>query len=94
MDALDGNVHISPELVHAIPIAGLLSRFLHAVQSNEPSAVLARTLEKLAEERKWQQLVSPLRKILTGDRDPQMVFGLDPDNTAIISTLLGHLAAP
>ena len=93
-DGLDGNVHIMPELIYAIPIAGELERFLEAAQNNQPTSTLARTLEQLAEHEPWRQLPGPLRRILAGDRDPDMTAGLTPGNAAIISTLLGHLAAP
>ena len=58
-DALNGNVHIPPELALAIPIAGELSRLLYAAQNNEPSSALARTLEKLAEYEQWHPLLTP-----------------------------------
>lgn len=91
-DALDGTVHISPELAQAIPIAGELSRVLYAAQNNEPSSDLARALESIAEYEQWRQLVKPLRSILSGNRAPEITADLTPANTVIISTLLGHLA--
>jgi tetratricopeptide (TPR) repeat protein len=92
-DALDGSVHIPPELALAMPIAGELSRVLGAAQNNEPSSALSRTLEQIAEHEQWRQLLNPLRRILAGDRDPGITAGLTPANTVIISTLLGHLTA-
>jgi tetratricopeptide (TPR) repeat protein len=93
-DALDGEVDIDPELVHAIPIAGELSRFLGRAQANQPSSALARMLELLAEQDPWRELADPLRRILAGDRDSGLSAGLAPGNAAIISALLGHLATP
>jgi hypothetical protein len=90
-DALDGTVHIPPELAQAIPIAGELSWVLLAAQNNEPSSNLARALESIAEYEQWHQLVKPLRIILSGNRTPEITAGLTPANTVIISTLLGHL---
>ena len=92
-DALDGTVHIPPELAQAIPIAGELSRVLHAAQNNEPSSNLARALEEIAKYEQWHQLVKPLRIILSGNRTPEITAGLTPANTVIISTLLGHLTS-
>ena len=79
---------IPPELTSAIPIAGVLSLVVQAAQNNQSSPDLARTLEELAAEEQWRQLVSPLRKILTGDRAPQMVTGLTPADKTI------HLDTP
>jgi tetratricopeptide (TPR) repeat protein len=93
-DALDDALHIPSELAQAIPIAGELSRFLHAVQNDEPSSVLARMLEKLGEQENWNELLTPLRRILAGDRDPEMTSGLTSANAVIVSQLLGHLAEP
>jgi tetratricopeptide (TPR) repeat protein len=93
-DALDGGVHIAPELTSAIPIAGVLSLVVQAAQNNQSSPDLARTLEHLAAEEQWRLLASPLRRILAGDRDPQMVAGLTLADKTIISTLLGHLTPP
>jgi hypothetical protein len=92
-DALDGTVHIPPELAQAIPIAGELSRVLLASQNNEPSSNLARALESIAKYEQWHQLVKPLRSILSGNRAPEITAGLTPANTMIISTLLSHLTS-
>jgi len=95
LDVLGGTMRIPPNLAHAIPIATLLSDFLRAVQSNETSSHLARTLEKrLAAEDQWRPLLDPLRSILAGRRDPELATGLDPGNAEIIYTLLGHLTLP
>jgi hypothetical protein len=93
-DALDGSVHIQPELVQAIPIAGELSRFLGAAQNNEPDSILTQALEMLAEHEQWRQLPDPLRRILAGDRDPGITTGLTHGNAVIISELLGYLVTP
>ena len=92
-DAMDGSVHIPPELAQAIPIAGQLSRVLHAAQNNEPSSNLARALEKIAEYEQWHQLVKPLRSILSGNRSPEITADLTPANTVVISTLLSYLTS-
>jgi tetratricopeptide (TPR) repeat protein len=93
-DALDGIVHVDPELVQAIPIAGALSRFLQAVQHDEPGSALARMLESVGEQDRWTELLNPLRRILAGDRGPQIATGLTPASVAIVSELLAHLAEP
>jgi hypothetical protein len=41
-----------------------------------------------------QPIVSAIHKILAGERGPQMTSGLDKASAVIITTLLGHLAAP
>jgi hypothetical protein len=93
MEVLEGVLRIPPELAYAMPISRVLAEVLFAAQKGQVSPALARTLEKLEEEQ-WQPLLSPIRKILAGDRDPQITSRLDHISTVIITTLLGHLNAP
>jgi tetratricopeptide (TPR) repeat protein len=93
-DALDGSVSVPPELAQCVPIAGELSQLLQATQTGETSPALGRALDELAESRQWQQLATPLRKILAGDRDPGITTGLDPSSSVVITTLLTNLRPP
>lgn len=49
-------------------------------------------LASLAEHADWRQLVAMLRRIRTGERDPALVTGLDPIDTAIVRRALAALA--
>lgn len=49
-------------------------------------------LASLDEHADWQQVVAVLRRIRTGERDPAVVTGLDPIDTAIVARALAALA--
>lgn len=49
-------------------------------------------LASLAEHADWRQVVAVLRRIRTGERDPALVTGLDPIDTAIVRRALAALA--
>jgi hypothetical protein len=94
-DALDGIVHIPPELAYAMPVNNLLAQVLFSAQNGQTSPALARALEDLAGKGgQLQPLVGAIHKILAGERDPRITSGLDRVPAAIVATLLGHLAAP
>lgn len=92
-DALNGIVRIPSELAYAMPINNVLAEVLFAAQNGQTSPGLARMLESLAGQKRWQPLVSTIQNILAGNRDLQVTAGLDQASAAIITTLLGHLIA-
>jgi tetratricopeptide (TPR) repeat protein len=94
LDALDGSVYIPLAMADAMPISGFLSTFLQAAMNNEPTTELGRGLEELAGIERWRPLVEPLKGILAGSRNLNMISGLDSGNKPIISTLLRNLDVP
>lgn len=53
---------------------------------------LALILASLEEHADWRQVVTVLRRIRTGERDPALITGLDPIDTAIVRRALAALA--
>jgi tetratricopeptide (TPR) repeat protein len=49
-------------------------------------------LDEMAGNEQWVSLAGVLRRILAGERDPELADGLDPVDTAIVSRLLDALA--
>jgi hypothetical protein len=52
---------------------------------------LGLVLASLGEHADWQQVVAVLRRIRAGERDPALVMGLDPIDTAIVRRALAAL---
>lgn len=92
-DTLAAVVRIPAELAYAMPINNVLAEVLFAAQNDHTSPGLARILENLAGQERWQPLVSRIQRILGGDRNRQLSAGLDQTSTVIITTLLTHLSA-
>jgi hypothetical protein len=92
MEVLSGGVRLPAALAYAIPIAKLLPNYLLAVQTGTPSSSAARLLAAFETSEAWCQLAGPARRILAGDRSPQLADNLSSGNAAIISALLGLLA--
>ena len=68
---------------------------LVAADSGDPVAdqALELVLASLGEHADWRQLVAVLRRIRVGERDPALVTGLDPIDTAIVRRALAALAS-
>jgi len=82
------------------PLQGHLDQWESVISSlvaaDRGDAVADRALDlilaSLAEHADWRQVVAVLRRIRTGERDPALITGLDPIDTAIARRALAALA--
>ena len=92
---LDGIVHIPPELAYGMAVSNVLAEVLFSAQNGQtrpapPSPAYRNTWPEgtaAAHHQRYPQ--DPRRRAR-----PQMTSGLDKASAVIITTLLGHLAAP
>ncbi|VAW72945.1 hypothetical protein MNBD_GAMMA15-341 [hydrothermal vent metagenome] len=72
---------------------GLIHRVVIGCQNREMVPDLDEVL-KQAEQNGWQQLVTAIRKILTGSRDTTMLKTLDEEDAIIVNSILRGLQNP
>ncbi len=73
--------------------AGLIQRVVMAAQNQELQAGLEPILDA-SEKNGWTTLVAAIRKILGGQRDEQVLIGLDEEDRIIAEAILAGLQNP
>ena len=73
--------------------ASLIHSVVQAIQNTEPQPQLEQGLVD-AEKNGWQALVQAIRQVMAGQRDMQVLLGLDEEDTVIVRTILEGLQDP
>ncbi|MGD8572767.1 MAG: hypothetical protein PVG89_13680 [Gammaproteobacteria bacterium] len=73
--------------------ARLIHQVVQACQNAEARSQLEPMLKEAANSG-WQQLVEVIRRILNGERDDNLLLGLDQEDTVIIRSILQGLQDP
>ncbi|MFO8151647.1 hypothetical protein [Thioalkalivibrio sp.] len=73
--------------------AGLIRLVVQATQSEQARVELDPVLTH-AEQGGWTDLVARIRRVLKGERDPELLRGLDDEDTVILSAILTGIQNP
>jgi len=73
--------------------AGLIRLVVQATQSEQARVELNPVLAH-AEQGGWTDLVARIRRVLKGERDPELLRGLDDEDTVILSAILTGIQNP
>ena len=93
--ALNGEVQLPGQLWQALPLTPLISTVVNAAYGAQDAArQVTDMLTEMGNNSDWAPLASTLRRILDGDRAPSLAGGLDPVDSAAVTTILSHLPSP
>lgn len=73
--------------------AGLINLVVQATQNPETRRELEPVLNQ-AHEAGWGELIKRIRRVLEGERDPSLLWGLDEEDTVILTAILSGLQDP
>ena len=92
--ALRGDIQLPGQLWQALPLTPLISTVVNAAYGAQDAArQVTNMLTEMGNNSDWAPLASTLRRILDGDRAPSLAGGLDPVDSAAVTTILSHLPA-
>jgi hypothetical protein len=93
--ALHGDIQIPGQLWQALLLTALIGGVVGAAYGDQDAArEVTDTLTNLGDDSDWAPLASTLRRILAGDRASGLADGLDPVDSAVVTTVLSHLPPP
>ena len=91
--ALTGEVQLPASLWAAIPMSGLIGWVMDAAYGDQEAArQVTQALAEMAKDSDLAPLVAALGRIIDGERAPSLADGLDPVESAVVTTIVFHLA--
>ena len=101
LDALVGRVQLDPDSWQTLTSPALPDELVQLVAAvvaaargdQEVAAALEPVLTEWASDQSWTALAGVLRRILAGERDPQLLQGLEETDTAVVTTILDQLSS-